>query len=141
MSVDDALFGTDIQALNDLPDPEVLCSGDLNVAYALARRLSQDSDAMAEVGDTDEYDAINLADWLGGDFDLTNRTVIDDLQQQCKQVLLKDPRVLDVRVQASYTSGTLNVSVAGTASNGGPFSFILPITSSGVQAPFTDIQP
>jgi hypothetical protein len=133
-------YGVDVQALTDLPDPEVLCSGDLNAAYALARRLANDSDAMEEIGDTDEYDAINLVDWLGQDFDLTDPTVIDDLQQRATQVLQKDPRVLSVRVQATVTSGTLNVTVNGQGSNG-PFSFVLPVTADGVQAPLLGIQP
>jgi len=136
----ETLYGTDVQAFNDLPDPEMLCSGDLNVVYALARRLANDADAMAEIGDNNEYDAINLNDWLGGDFDLTNRTVTDDLQQQATQVLLKDPRVLSVSVQVTYTQGTLNVKVQGQGSNG-PFSFVLPVSAAGIQAPFTGIEP
>lgn len=136
----DDLYGTDVQALDDLPDPEVLASGDLNVVYALARRLAQDPDALEEIGDTNEYDSINLNDWLGGDFDLTDRTVLDDLQQQATQVLRKDPRVLDVTVQATYATGTLQVVVKGQGSDG-PFGFVLPITADGVQAPFTGILP
>jgi hypothetical protein len=134
----ETLYGTDVQALFDLPDPEVLCSGDLNVAHALSRRLANDSDAMEEIGDNDEYDAINLNDWLGGDFDLTNRTVTDDLQQQAQQVLLKDPRVLTVVVQATYTNGALSVKVTGQGADG-PFSFVLPIPL--VTAPLLSVQP
>lgn len=134
----EALYGTDVQALNDLPDPEVLCSGDLNVAYALARRLANDPDAMEEIGDTNEYDAINMNDWLGGDFDLTDRTVLDDLQQQATQVLYKDPRALTVIVQATYSQGTLALNVQGDGSNG-PFSFV--VTADGVTAPTLRLQP
>lgn len=134
----ETLYGTDVQALFDLPDPEVLCSGDLNVAYALARRLANDADAMAEIGDTNEYDAINLNDWLGSDFDLTNRTVTDDLQQQAQQVLLKDPRVLTAIVQATYATGTLTVQVNGQGADG-PFSFVLSV--NGVTAPLLTVQP
>jgi hypothetical protein len=133
-------YGTDVQAVDDLPDPEVLCSGDTNVAYALARRLANDADAMEEIGDTNEYDAINIADWIGGDFDLTDRTVIDDLQQQATQVLLKDPRCLSVTVQATYANGALAVKANGLGADG-PFGFVLPVTSDGVQAPFLGILP
>ncbi len=136
----ETLYGTDVQALDDLPDPEVLASGDLNVVYALARRLAQDPDALEEIGDTNEYDSINLNDWLGGDFDLTDRSVLDDIQQQATQVLLKDPRVLSVTVQAAYATGTLTVVVKGQGSEG-PFSFVLAVSADGVQAPFTGILP
>lgn len=133
-------YGTDVRALNDLPDPEVLASGDDNVVNALARRLAQDPDALEEIGDFNEYDSINLNDWLGGDFDLNDRNVLDDIQQQATQVLRKDTRVLDVLVQATYATGTLSVVVRGQGS-GGPFGFVLPVTADGVQAPFTGILP
>lgn len=134
----ETLYGTDVQAFNDLPDPEVLCSGDINVANALARRLGQDPDAMEEIGDTNEFDAINLNDWLGADFDLNDPSVRDDLQQQATQVLYKDPRVLTVTVQATFATGTLKVSVQGQGADG-PFSFILAV--DGVSAPTLEFQP
>lgn len=134
----DRLYGTDVQALFDLPDPEVLCSGDLNVAYAIARRLCNDADAMEEIGDTNEYDAINLNDWLGADIDLTDFTTIDSLQQQATQVVLKDPRVLSARVKASFSAGRISVSVTGAGSDG-PFSFVLSV--DGVSAPTLQFQP
>jgi hypothetical protein len=133
-----ASYGVDVQALDDLPDPEVLCAEDLNVAYALGRRLAQDSDAMIEIGDNDEYDSINLNDYLGSDFDLTDRSTIDSLQQQATQVLLKDPRVLSVTVKATYATGILTVSVQGVGTNG-PFSFVLIV--DGVNAPLLQVQP
>lgn len=125
-------YGTDIQALDDLTDPEVLVSGELNVAYALARRLLTDPEAMTEIGDTAPYDSINLNDWLGKRFQLTDRSVIDDLQQQARQVLAGDARVSDVQVQAGYTQGRLSVSVQGQGA-AGPFDFVL--TIDGVSAP------
>lgn len=131
-------YGTDVQALDDLPDPEVLCSGDTNVAYALARRLANDADALEEIGDTDEYDAINLNEWLGSDFDLTDPTVIDDLQQQATQVLLKDTRVLSVVVQATYATGLIKVSVQGQGADG-PFSFVLLVDA--ITTTISELQP
>ena len=125
-------YGIDVAGLADLPDPEILVEGDLNVTFALARRLMQDADANEEVGDLDEYDSINLNDWLGGDFDLTDRTVLDDLQQQATRCLLKDPRVISVRVEATYTTGSLVVTVNGDGT-AGPFGFVLSI--DGVSAP------
>jgi hypothetical protein len=133
-----ASYGVDVKALDDLPDPEELASEDENVAYALARRLAQDSDALEEIGDTNEYDSINLNDWLGGDYDLTSLTEVDDLQQQATAVLIKDPRVLTVRVQAAFNGTVLSVSVQGSGSNG-PFSFVLSV--DGVSAPVLEVQP
>lgn len=133
-----ASYGIDVKALDDLPDPEELASEDENVAYALGRRLAQDSDAHEEIGDDDEYDSINLNDWLGGDFDLTDRTVTDDIQQQATSVLRKDPRVSTVSVEATYSTGMLAVSVRGTGTNG-PFSFVLKI--DGVNPPVVELQP
>lgn len=131
-------YGVDVKALDDLPDPEELAVEEENVAYAIARRLAQDSDALEEIGDDDEYDSINMNDWLGGDFDLTDRTVLDDLQQQATQVIFKDPRVLSVVVQASYATGRLSLNVQAQGSNG-PFSFVLSV--DGVSAPLLEFQP
>ena len=136
----DALYGTDVQAMDDLPDPEVLCSGDVNVAYALTRRLFNDPEAMEEIGITSEYDAINLNDWIGGTYNLNDRTVLDDLQQQATQAIYKDPRVDTITVTATYVAGVLSVSVAGDGSDG-PFSFVVSVSSDGVTAPFLGIEP
>lgn len=131
MANEAALYGTDIQALDDLNDPEILVSGDLNVAHALGRRLITDADAMLEIGDTAPYDSINLNDWLGRRFQLSDPTVIDDLQQQCRQVLSQDPRVDSVSVNASFSQGQLAVSVQGQGAQG-PFKFVL--ATDGVTA-------
>jgi hypothetical protein len=130
MSVD---YGVDVQALDDLNDPEILVSGDLNVAYALARRLLTDPEAMTEIGDTSPYDSINIRDWLGARFQLSDRSVIDDLQQQCRQVLSQDPRVVTVDVRITFNQGVLNVAVSVNGTNG-PFAFVLSV--NGVNAAF-----
>jgi hypothetical protein len=126
------LYGVDVAGLEDIADPEVLVSEDTTVAFSLARRLMQDSDALEEIGDLDEYDSINLNDWLGGDFDLTDRAVLDDLQQQATAACLKDRRARTLTVQAFYTTGTLTVEVNGQGADG-PFGFVLSI--DGVSAP------
>jgi hypothetical protein len=126
-------YGTDVQALDDLNDPEILVSGDLNLAYALARRLMTPAGAMAEIGDSAPYDSIDIRDWFGKRFALVDRTAIDDLQQQCRQVLAQDARVQggSVDVVATFNAGTLTVSVQGLGGSG-PFAFVL--QTSGVTA-------
>lgn len=119
-------YGLDVQALDDLNDPEVIVSGGLNVAYALARRLLTPAGAMEEIGDTSPYDSLDIRAWLGARFSLTDRSVIDDLQQQCRQVLSQDPRVDSVDVKINFNQGTLSVEVNGTGS-AGPFSFVLSV--------------
>lgn len=132
------LYGTDILAIDDLPDPEVLGAGEINVAYALARRLAQPPDAMEEVGDTDEWDSIDVRDFLGGDFDLTDPTFVDQIQQQATQVLRKDPRVLTVTVQATLASGKLTLVVIGQGA-AGPFSFVVAVDQ--VTVTLSELQP
>lgn len=133
------LYGTDLAALEDIADPEVLVSEELNVTFALARRLMTDPQALEEIGDLEEYDSINLNDWLGGDFDLTDRNVLDDLQQQATRCLLKDPRVRTVTVRATYATGSLVVTTNGDGT-GGPFAFVLGV--DGVSAPtFRQVAP
>lgn len=129
-------YGTDVQALDDLPDPEVLVSGPLNVAYAMARRLCQDADVLEEIGDDEEFDSINLNDWMGGDYDINDPSTIDDIQQQVTQVLLKDVRVASVTVKATIVAGLLQVAAQGFGA-AGPFGFV--ITIDGVSAPLIEV--
>lgn len=124
-------YGTDVQALDDLPDPEVLCSGDLNVAYALARRWLTPTGALEEIGDPEPYDSIDVREWLGNRFSLTDRSVIDDLQTQAQQVLLGDPRVESATVVATYAQGTLTLTARGLGADG-PFTLVLSV--NGVTA-------
>lgn len=123
MSVD---YGVDVLALDDLSDPETLVPQDLNVAYAMARRLLTPAGAMEDIGDTAAYDSIDIRDWLGARFRLSERTAIDDLQQQATQVMKQDERVDSVSVLASYNQGRLSVGVKGVGKNG-PFSFVLSV--------------
>jgi hypothetical protein len=126
MAVD---YGTDIAALTDLPDPEVLVSGETNAAYAEARRLLTPTGALEEVGETAPYDSMDVRDWLGQRLDATT---LDDLQAQVSQVLVEDPRALAADVSVPpLAAGALRISsqVEGTQ---GPFSFVL--TVDGVTA-------
>lgn len=116
-------YGTDIAAVDDLPDPEVLCSGEDNVVRALARRLLQPPGVMEEIGEPDPYDSIDLRDWQGrrlSDSDLR------DLEAQATQVLAQDERVLSVEVSAAFAGRVLSLEANGNGTEG-PFAFILSV--------------
>lgn len=125
-------YGTDVLALDDLVDPEQLVSDDLNLAYALGRRLLTPDGTMAAIGDTAPYDSIDLRDWLGQRLNPNDPNVLDDLQLQCRQVLSQDPRVDMVTVLATFAAGTLAVSVAGSGTDG-PFSFVVKVDNLTAQ--------
>jgi hypothetical protein len=68
-----ALANTDIKALDDLPDPEELVSGDENIAYAQARRFLQPDGALEDIGDDGEFASMDVRDALGRRMDETDR--------------------------------------------------------------------
>src|SRR3954470_2662260 len=100
-------YGLDLLALDDLTDPETMVGGNLNVAYAMARRWCTPTGALAAVGDPGPYDSIDVREWFGARFSLGDRSVLDDLQTQAQQVLVGDPRVESATVRATYAAGTL----------------------------------
>lgn len=114
-------YGIDLLALDDLPDPEVLGQGELNVAYALARRLLQPANALAEIGEEKPFDSIDVRDWLGRRIDARD---IRDLETQAAQVLEQDERVDRVDVSATRSSGQLRIEATG-AGKDGPFELVL----------------
>lgn len=120
----DALYGTDVRCLDDVDDPEVLVSGDLNMAYALARRWLHDPEEFEEIGETVPYDCIDVRGWFGQRLNLSDRSTLDNIQTQHQQVLLGDPRVETVTVTASYSQGLLTLSAKGQGA-AGPFSLVM----------------
>ena len=116
-------YGTDVQALDDLPDPEVLCGGETNAAYASGRRLLTPTGALEEIGETEEYDSIDVREWLGARRGEAERA---SLETQASQVLTQDPRVLSSEVEVALGKGALQLeaSLEGTE---GPFSLVLSV--------------
>ncbi len=114
-------YGTDVKALDDLPDPEELVSGDLNVAYALGRRLLQPVDALEEIADLEEFACIDLRDYLGESIDDQELAA---LEQRVNEILAQDPRVDSVEATVSFNDGALSVDASGFGVDG-PFSFVL----------------
>lgn len=123
-------YGLDVLALEDLEDPELLVSGDLNVCYAIARSLLEPPDTHAEIGDPDPADTIDIRSWLGG------RWTAQDLAEREREalaVVVGDDRVASAEVSVSYDAGRASVSVSGQGADG-PFAFVL--TTDGVSAAF-----
>lgn len=122
-------YGTDIAAVDDLPDPETYVSGLQNVAYAMVRRWLTPTGGMADVGETEDYACIDVRQWLGGSFDLNDPSTLADLEHQATQVQLGvDERVSACAVKASFNAGTLSLEAQGFGPEG-PFSFVLRVSS------------
>lgn len=116
-------YGTDIQAIADLPDPELLCSGETNRACAIARRLLTPYGALEEIGEEAEYRSIDLRDCLG------RRYTADELralEAEVEAVIADDPTVVSARVTLSFGANTLTVAVAAEGAEG-PFDLVLSI--------------
>jgi hypothetical protein len=120
-------YGTDIRALDDLPDPEVLTSGEENAAYAEARRLITPDGVYEEIGDLTPYDCLDLRDWLG------KRPTTNDkasLKSQATQVLTQDPRAAGADVDVSFVGEALELD-AQIEGTDGPFSLVLAVDQQG----------
>jgi hypothetical protein len=128
----EALYGSDVQALDDLPDPEVQVAGDLNVAYAIGRRWLSGEGVMQEIGDPEPYDCIDIRDWIGGN---GTAQTLADLETQATQVAEQDPRVLSIDVTASYQTGRLSLTGEGQGT-GGPFRLVVSV--DGLTAAFLE---
>src|SRR5688572_26938929 len=115
--------GVDVKALDDLPDPEEIAAGDLNVAHARGRLLLQPDDALEEIGDDEDCDSIDLRDYLGESMDDEE---LEELEARVNQILSRDPRVETVEASVTLTGGALRVEADGNGSEG-PFSFVLSV--------------
>lgn len=114
----------DILAIDDLPDPEQLGTGEDNVVRALARRLLQPEDANAEIGDDEPIETLDLREYLGGS---PSPEEILDLEQRIERCIADDERVAEVEtVEVNYGETTLSVSVSALGAEG-PFSFVLTV--------------
>lgn len=127
------LYGTDLQALFDLPDPEVMCSEEVNAAYACARRWITPDGALADIGETQQYASINVLDWLGGSFDLNDPSVLADLSSQATQVLLEEPFAAGAIATATFSQNGASSTLKLTAQvQGAPGPLFALVVTSGV---------
>jgi hypothetical protein len=115
------LYGVDVAALDDLPDPEQLVSEEENVAYALGRRLITPEGALEELGDPEPYDSLDLNEYFAKRTDAQERAT---LAARATRVLSSDPRVRTVSVETSFANDTLSLTARGEGREG-PFAFVL----------------
>lgn len=127
------IYGSDIAALLDLPDPEVIVSEQTAAAYACARRWLTPDGALADIGETTHYDSIDVTEYMGASVNLNDRQVLDDLVSQATQVLMAEPYAQGgVRVTATFLGGALTLSAyIGDATNPA-FALVLQNGANGV---------
>jgi hypothetical protein len=123
MAVDDI----DIKALDDLPDPEELVSGDENIAYAQARRLLQPDGELAEIGDDGDFECMDIRDALGRRLDEIERA---DLEQRANRAASADgERVESAQVSLTLSGNQLTVNETHATATG---DYSLVLTVDGV---------
>lgn len=129
------VYGTELAAVDDLPDPEVLVSEEVAAAYACARRLMTPDGALADIGETEHYTSLNVRDWLGGSYDLSDPTTLDDLGSQATTVLQEEPFAAanGIVVAVTFAEGELTVTalVEGTVAL---FALVVANGAAGVTA-------
>lgn len=118
-----SVYGTDVRALTDLPDPEELCSGDENAAYAVARRHASGEGCMAEIGDDAPYDCFDVEDMLDRDSDDRTRAAVERRSGQVTEddafvesstsvATLSDEGALELEVSAEGVEGPLRLVIS-----------------------------
>src|SRR6185295_14265470 len=91
-------YGSGLLMLDDMPDPEVMGSGELLVAYDIARRWLEPAGTHALIGNNAPYDSFDIREYLGARFGLNDRSVLDEIQQNCIATASQDPRVESLTV-------------------------------------------
>ena len=118
-------FGTDLQALTTLPDPEIFVSGHANVAYGIARRWLTPYGAWDEIGYPDQVTTLDLREQLGARLSPDDLTL---LQAQLEESATEDERVQSIDLSVTFSDGTLTVDATPTTADG-PFHFILSVSA------------
>lgn len=116
-----AELGVDLVALPDLDPAFPLQAGFANLGEALARRLMTPRGGL-------EYDLDYGTDIRGRLNDSLTNDELADLQGSVEAEVLKDPRVLDVDVRATFIASafTLRLEIRG-ATAAGPFALVLAV--------------
>jgi len=127
------VYGTTIQALTDLPDPAVLCSEVVAAAYACARRWATPPGALADIGEIEPYESIDVRDWLGSRFNLTDQSVLNDLERQATIALYDEPYVQSATVRVTFAAGILTL-IGQVQGAQGPFTLVFAAGPAGVTA-------
>lgn len=121
-------YGTDLPALDDLPETDALISGPLNAAYAVARRWLTPSGGLADAGDPAPYESFDVRSYLGRRLEAGTLAEIEQLAARCAK---QDVRVQSITVTASISDGILSLR-AQVFGAGGPFNFVLNVSAVSV---------
>lgn len=121
-------YGTDLPALDDLPESDALISGPLNAAYAVARRWLTPSGGLADAGDNSAYESFDVREYLGRRVDASALNEIEALATRCAK---QDVRVQSITVTASISGGMLSLRAEVDGADG-PFTFILNVSDVSV---------
>ena len=127
VALDPSNLGTDVSYYGDVGLRWALATGQLNLAYALLRRLSSDPGSLYY----DPSYGFNLMGSLNGGF---SRTALATLQSRIVAECTKDPRVQSCActVTANGAAGTLTVSLIIESAEG-PFDLVLGVNSLTVE--------
>lgn len=126
-------YGTDLAALDDLPETDELVSGELNAAYAVARRWLTPSGGLTDAGVTAPYESFDVREYLGRRVALDARGQLDaatkqEIEQTATRCAKGDPRVRSVEVTVSFSGGTLFMRAKVEGADG-PFTFVLAVSA------------
>jgi len=126
-------YGTDLAALDDLPETDQLVSGELNAAYAVARRWLTPSGGLSDAGDTSAYESFDVREYLGrrlpldasGNLDAATRNEIEQRAVRCAKGDVE--RVRSATVSVTFSKGMLSMRAQVVGADG-PFTFVLEVT-------------
>lgn len=122
-------YGVDVKALDDLPDPEELVSGEENAAYAQGRRLLTPDGAHEEYGDSAQLATVDLRAYVGKRMSEDER---QELEEDVAVILSQDERVLSQESSVALGAKKLEVS-SDAKGREGPFKLVLSVDGVSAQ--------
>lgn len=123
-------LGTDIstpvsdEGLLDLDPTFALCTGRVQLAQAIGRRITTRRGTLGWIGDDPDY-GVDVRDFLGSD---ANAQSAFRVAAMVDAEVLRDERVLACKATATITDGTLTLSLR-LADADGPFRLVLAISA------------
>jgi len=123
-------LGTDIstpvsdEGLLDLDPTFALCTGRVQLAQAIGRRITTRRGTLGWIGDDPDY-GVDVRDFLGSD---ANAQSAFRVAAMVDAEVLRDERVLACKTTATIADGTLTLSLR-LADADGPFRLVLAISA------------
>ena len=123
-------LGTDIstpvsdEGLLDLDPAFALCTGRVQLAQAIGRRITTRRGTLGWIGDDPDY-GVDVRDYLGSDADAQTASRIAAMVEA---EVLRDERVRACQATATVADGTLTLSLR-LADADGPFRLVLAVSA------------